>query len=670
MSALAGAQRLKLASVFSSPSLTPGPSAIAAIAGVAALGVALGLAAGCAASSSPSGGPAPASGSSGGLKVVSLGASGKAQGKPAPAQPGKNVPAIKVDTVGYEADWKKLVIFNVEPKNVVVNDVRSGKTVLRIQAARVEARGLDAASKDQVWQVDITDLRTPGTYKIVADGAESDPFQVGERLYDQAIVAGLKSFYFQRTRTALLPPFATWEGNAYVRKTASHVHEDVGWDLLDYPAKKRKWKVEGGWFDAGNFDMYVPSTAPAAQSLLAAYEWAPERFKDKQLNIPESGNGIPDILDEARWGLVWILSVQEEGGAFRHREAMIEWSPEGPADEDKTVRWIAGVSTSGTAKAVAVLAQAARLYEKFDDGFAARCAKAAHRGWKFLLANPKHIRATVVGGGAQPLWDDEPENNEVGARFMAAVEMWRTFRDKNALSRVEAAMSLPEVADVDKVIRGAWGNLSRWGLGELAMDKSTPAPLRAEARKRILAAAEDMRAQVEKKDGYRCASTLEDYYWASNSNLMEKAHILAMAARLAPEQGWILEAARDQWHWILGRNPNGYSMVTRVGKGPTRLYHMEWGPHEPPPPGFLIDGPNATALGFLAPGAPAKALLWDNPEPTRTGLPAHSLWHWRQSDLWDGGFLAEGEWKKGWWCVTEPDILYSGNFVLAGTSLL
>src|SRR5688572_12868468 len=118
MSALAGAQRVKLASVFSFSSLTPGPSAIAAIAGVAVLGVALGLAAGCAASSSPSGGPAPASGSSGGLKVVSLGASGKAQGKPAPAHPGKNVPAIKVDTVGYEADWKKLVIFNVEPKNV------------------------------------------------------------------------------------------------------------------------------------------------------------------------------------------------------------------------------------------------------------------------------------------------------------------------------------------------------------------------------------------------------------------------------------------------------------------------------------------------------------------------------------------------------------------------
>ncbi len=52
------------------------------------------------------------------------------------------------------------------------------------------------------------------------------------------------------------------------------------------------------------------------------------------------------------------------------------------------------------------------------------------------------------------------------------------------------------------------------------------------------------------------------------------------------------------------------------------------------------------------------------------GAPAHALWHWRESDLWDGGFVPEGDWAKGWWAVQEPDILYSGNYVLAGTSLL
>ena len=130
-----------------------------------------------------------------------------------------------------------------------------------------------------------------------------------------------------------------------------------------------------------------------------------------------------------------------------------------------------------------------------------------------------------------------------------------------------------------------------------------------------------------------------------------------------------LEAARDQWHWVLGRNPNGYSMVTRVGKGPTRLYHEEWGHREPPVPGFLVGGPNAMEAGFLAPGAPAKALLWDNPHKLRSGTPAHGLWHWQQSDLWDGGFEAEESWDIGWWTVIEPDIYYNANFVLAAVAV-
>ena len=605
------------------------------------------------------------------LKTVSLGHASLKKGVPAPALPGKNVPAIKVNTVGYEAPWRKVVIFNIEPKNVVVKDVESDKKVLSVAQGKIKSFGLDPASQDPVWQVDISELKKPGRYKIVADGAESDPFQVGDHLYDQALIAGLKSFYFQRTRTALVEPYAVWEGKAYTRKAPSHVNKDVGWDLLDYPAKKRKWKVEGGWFDAGNFDMYIPSTAVAAQSLLLAYEWAPEYFKDKQLNIPESGNGIPDILDETQWGLVWILSLQEpDTGAFRHREAVIEWSPEGPADQDMTPRWVAMVSSSATAKGVAVLAQASRIYEKFDPAFAQRCATAAKKGWEWLKANPKHIRASLVGGGEQPLWDDEPENNDSGARFLAAVEIWRTTRGADAMEKIQAGMSIKETTDIPKMIRGAWANVSRWGLAALAMDKQTPAELRAEAKKRVLAAADDMRPQVETKDGYRCASTMDDYYWASNSNLMEKAHLLSMAARLAPEKTWIAEAARDQWHWILGRNPNGYSMITRVGKGPPRFYHMEWGTQEPPPPGFLLDGPNYVETKFLSPDAPAKALLWDNPIALRSGLPPHSLWHWRQSDLWDGDFVPEDEWKTGWWCVTEPDILYSSAFVLAGISVL
>ncbi len=596
-------------------------------------------------------------------ETVTLGKKGVAAGLAAPAMPGQNVPAIKVDTVGYPTLWRKLAIWNVEPRDPVVRNA-AGKVVLRIAADHVVARGLDEASQDQVWQVDFSELRTPGTYTLAdAGGATSDPFVIGERVYDEALVAGLKSFYFQRTRTALVKPFAVWKGDAYLRKGVSHVHGDVGWDHEDYPEKKRKWKIEGGWHDAGNFDMYIPSTAPSAQTLLMAYEWAPERFDDRAANIPESGNGIPDILDETRWGLVWILSLQQPDGGFRHRESVMDWTKEGAADEDKTVRWIFGVSTSATAKAVSVLAMASRVYAPFDARFAARCEQAARKGWTYLQQHPEHQR--VDGKGSkQPKWDDEPEHTDVGARFIAAVEMWRTFRDKGALAVATELMTAKETQPAE-IIKGAWANLSRWGLAALALDEKTPAALRAEARKRVLAAALGLRAQVEQKDGYRCLTTPAEYYWGHNANLLEKTHLLAVALLLAPEETWILQAVRDQWHWILGRNPNGYSMVTRVGKGPDRLYHMEWGPMEPPPPGFMIGGPNGQNLGFLAPGAPAKAMLWENPKALRTGLAAGNLWHWKQSDLWDAGFVAEGEWTQGWWAAIEPDILYSADFVLA-----
>ncbi len=595
-------------------------------------------------------------------KTVVLGRGRGANAVPAPAMPGTNVPAIKVDTVGYPRGWRKVAVFNVDPGKPVVRDA-AGAVAYRIAPAHIESRGLDEASKDPVWLVDFTGLRKPGTYTLSGGGATSDPFRIRDDVYDEALLAGLKSFYFQRTRMPLETPYAVWKGDAYTRKRASHVHEDVGWDFADYPKKRRKWKVEGGWHDAGNFDMYIPSTAPSAQALLMAYEWAPDRFDDESLVIPESGNGVPDILDEVRWGLVWVLSLQEPGGAFRHRESVYGWTKEGPADEDRTVRWIAGPSTSATAKAVAVLAMAARVYAPFDRAFARRCEAAARRGWAYLMATPEHVR--VDGKGSkQPKWDDEPEPTDVGARFVAAVEMWRSFRDDSALAAAVELMAKPETAP-DKMISGAWANLSRWGLMALALDDETPKRVRTEARRRVLAAAESLRAQVETRDGYRCASTPEDYYWGHNSNLLEKAHILAVAQRLAPEDEWLLWAARDQWHWILGRNPNGYSMVTRVGKGPERLYHMEWGPKEPPPPGYLLGGPNAADMGFLAPDAPAKALLWDNPKPLRAGTAPHSMWHWRQSDLWDGGFVAEGQWDKGWWAVSEPDIFYSANFVLA-----
>jgi endoglucanase len=580
--------------------------------------------------------------------------------------PGKNVPAIKVNTVGYPSKWRKLAIFNVVPTGAVVKD-ESGSVAYTVRPQDVVDRGKDASSLDPVWQVDFSALEAPGRYFIEGSGQKSDTFSIGTGLYQETLRAGLKHFYFQRCRTKLEAPYAVWKGEAFTRPAECHVHEDVGWDYADYPAKKRKWQMAAGWHDAGNYEQYIPSTGPSAQALLIAFERHPELFKDGDGNLPESGNKIPDILDEARWGLLWILGLQEQDtGAFRQREAKFDWSSGKPQDERKP-HWIAGVGTATTAKAVSVLAQAARVYKKWDAAFAARCEKASRAGWAFLEKHPERI--LVDGKGSeQPLWDDQPKYQEGGARLIAAVEMWRSFRSPEALEKAKALMSDPETKP-EKFFSGAWANLARWGLMGLALDDKTPHEVRSEARARLLAAVETVREHIEQKDGYRCASEPKDYYWGHNSNLLEKAHQLVIALQLDPTRVWLREALRDQWHWILGRNPNGYSMVTRIGKGPDRLYHAEWGNVKGPVPGYLLGGPNSHDMGFLAPGAPAKAILWDNEKPLRSGLPPHSLWHSEQSDLWDGGFVPEGQWTNGWWAVTEPDIYYNANLVLVASEL-
>ncbi len=593
----------------------------------------------------------------------------------APAMPGKNVPAIKVNTVGYPSSWQKLAILNFAPSDVSVLD-QQGEVAYRIPATKITSRGVDPASQDTVWQADFSELRAPGRYLIANGEQKSDAFEIGPNVYRRALIAAQKMFYFQRTRTRLEKPYAVWDGDAFTREGVSHAHDQVGWLFEDFPEKKRRVQLDAGWHDAGNYDMYVPSTAPSAHGLLRAFEKHPELFADKDTTIPESGNGVPDVLDEARWGIRWVLSMQAEDGGFRVREANETIGEPGtvPADQDRTARWVDRVGSASTGKGCAMAAIAARVYKPFDEAFAARNEAAAKRAWAWLSKHPERVTVPAVGRAAneQPyqLWDDGPAvNTDVGARFVAASEMWKTFQLPDALASMRKLLDDPNT-DPYKFPYGSWTNLTRWSMMTLAFDARAPEDLRAVAKKRLLTAAMSMKEPTQ-VDGYLCATKPSDYYWGSNANLAEKAELLSAAAALEPKEfAWAAEAAKNQWHWLLGRNPNGFSMVTRVGKGPEALYHMEWGPKYPKvPPGYLIDGPNYKDVPFFSPGAPAKALLWQSPKALGSGVPQGGLWHWAQSDLWEGGFVPPDQWTSGWWYVTEPDILYNMDLVLLATEM-
>ncbi|MGZ6135690.1 MAG: glycoside hydrolase family 9 protein, partial [Myxococcaceae bacterium] len=191
---------------------------------------------------------------------------------------------------------------------------------------------------------DFSELTTPGRYHLEAAGLVSHPFRIGPEVYDAPVRAVQRAFYFQRAFTAVEP-----------------VHAEGPWvhtsDAALAPAG-----VRGGWHDAGDFSLYSASLNSALFWLLQTHaDFAPT---DDDRNIPESGNGVPDLLDEARWGLEWLLSVQEGDGGFRNSTCEEHYGPYGTNLPSSVPPYRAGeVGTLATARAVGNLATAAALFQ-------------------------------------------------------------------------------------------------------------------------------------------------------------------------------------------------------------------------------------------------------------------------------------------------------------------
>jgi len=221
-----------------------------------------------------------------------------------------------------------------------------------------------------VWVGDFTPLRVPGRYRIVIDdGLSSHPFDVGPGVFDPAVRAVQRAFYYQRAFTEIDARHAQ----------GPWVHAS---DAALAPPR-----VVKGWHDAGDFSLYSASTNSALFWLLsAAADFSP---REDDTGIPESGNGVPDLLDEARWGLEWLLSVQEPNGGFRNTTCQEHYGPYGTNRPERMLPYRAGeVGTIATGRAVGTLAFASVLYRPHDAVFAERCLEAARSGYRFLRDRP------------------------------------------------------------------------------------------------------------------------------------------------------------------------------------------------------------------------------------------------------------------------------------------
>jgi len=277
---------------------------------------------------------------------------------------------LAVSQVGYGPGMRKEFTSGAPFSSFEIQDARtterrwSGPGPLRT----VETDLLGASHT--VWVGDFSAVTAPGRYRIVANnGLTSFPFTIAGDVFDAPLRAVQRSFYYQRAFTSVAAP-----------------HAEGPWT---HPTDEDKAPpgVRGGWHDAGDFSIYSASLNAAVYWLLAASaDFSPQA---DDTNIPESGNGLPDLLDEARWGLTWLLAVRDETGGFRNTTCQQSYGPYGTNTPQSVPHYVAGeVGTFATARAVGTLAFAAVTYRQVDPGFAGRCLQAARDGLRYLDAHP------------------------------------------------------------------------------------------------------------------------------------------------------------------------------------------------------------------------------------------------------------------------------------------
>lgn len=462
-------------------------------------------------------------------------------------------------------------------------------------------------AQDTVKLVDFSQLKRAGEYQIRVVGvADSQPFEIGEDVYAALNAASLKAFYFNRNSAELLPEHA----GVFARPLG---HPDT--HVLVHASAASAERPEGtvisgpkGWYDAGDYNKYIVNSGISTYSLLAAYEHFPDFFDAQNLNIPESGNAIPDLLDETLWNLEWMLTMQDpaDGGVY-HKLTNKKFDGTVMPHEATTERYVVQKSTTAALDFAAVMATASRVLAKYETelpGLSAKMLAAAESAWEWAQANPAvtYEQPDDIKTGAYG------DQNLADEFFWAAAELYITTQKDTYYTAAKAAETSATVP--------SWGDVRSLGWISLAHHRAQLSAVADQAliANRIETLASEL-VSVWSNSAYRVTMLEEDFIWGSTSVTLGQGMMLLQAYRLTEKREY-LDAAQSTLDYVLGRNAVDMSFVT--GFGHTSTLH----PHHRPSGADGIDEP---IPGFIAGGPqPRQQDKDDCPVPYPSSIPAKS----------------------------------------------
>lgn len=490
---------------------------------------------------------------------------------------------IKLNQLGFlPAAAKWALVPEVPAADFELIDARSGA---RVFSGKLSAAALWEPAQERVKRADFSAFKTPGQYQLrIAGVADSHPFVITPDAYVALNAASLKAFYFNRNSAELLAE----QAGKFARPLG---HPDT--QVLIHTSAASATRPEGtviaspkGWYDAGDYNKYIVNSGIATYSLLAAYEHYPDFFAAQNLNIPESGDAIPDLLNEALWNLEWMLSMQDpaDGGVY-HKLTNKSFDGAVMPHEANSERYLVQKTTAAALDFAAVMATASRILASYENqlpGLSSRMLTAAESAWAWAQANP-----SVIYRQPADIKTGEYGDSELRDEFAwAAAELYISSKKDSYYSAMNAAQTSATVPSWGDVRSLAWISLAhhRAHLSSVA-DQQLIAS-------RIEGLAQQLLAQWQ-SSAYGVSMQSGDFIWGSNSVALGQAMILLQAYRLNGEREH-LDAAQALLDYVLGRNAVDTSFVTGFGARSTLHPH-----HRPsqadgitePVPGFIAGGP-------------------------------------------------------------------------------
>nr|WP_202500412.1 glycoside hydrolase family 9 protein [Streptomyces sp. SID5476] len=523
-------------------------------------------------------------------------------------------PRVRVNQVAYlPAGPKNATLVTDAPAKLPWKLRNASGTV--VAHGRTTPRGLDASSGQNVHSIDFGAYRKRGTgFTLVVDGETSRPFDIDPRAYERLRLDSLKYYYTQRSGTpisdALRPGYGRAAGHVDVAPNQGDGNVPCQPGVCDY-----RLDVTGGWYDAGDHGKYVVNGGISTWEVLSTYERALHartgkagKLGDGSLDIPESGNKVPDLLDEVRWELDFMLKMQVPkgrplAGMAHHKIHDEQWTglPLMPA-ADPQKRELHPPSTAATLNLAATAAQAARLYRPYDRAFATKALAAARTAWAAAVEHPAMYASESdgVGGGTYA------DNTVTDEFYWAAAQLYLTTGEKAFQDYVLA--SPVHTADIFGPIGFDWARTAAAGRLDLATVPSR-LPGRDKVRKSVIEGADRYLAALESQPyGMPYAPDGNVYDWGSNHQILNNAVVVATAYDIGGASKY-REGALQSMDYLFGRNALNISYVTGYGEVDARNQHSRWYAHQldpdqpNPPAGTLAGGPNS---GIQDPYAQSK----------------------------------------------------------------